>query len=166
MDFSISHEATVLFWSTLGGVCIAFIFDLFRALRLKAHTETFFSGIHDIVFWLIATVIMFFIIFFTNNGTLRLYQFFGAFSGAMIYFLLLSRFVLFLIGFISDKIYNFFKIFFKIVLTPLMFMYKILYVSLSFVFVPVFRLIRKIYINMILYIKKSCKYFIITLKKK
>ena len=81
MNFSVSHELFVLLQSALAGVLIAFVFDIFRIVRNKVTTGVFLSSVQDVLFWILATLIMFFFIYFANKGALRFYQFMGAILG-------------------------------------------------------------------------------------
>lgn len=157
MNFSITFEVFTLLYSTLAGITIAAIYDLFKILRKTTKAGIFFSAITDIVFWILATAIMFFVIFNVNNGKLRWYQFFGAFSGGIIWFLLFSRPFIFLICRFIDIFFKIFEFFLKILLTPLKFMYNIIYVSLSFVFSPVLRLFKRTFRKICYNIGKSVK---------
>lgn len=159
MGFSVSHELFVLLYSSLAGVLIALIFDIFRIIRKKVSTGMFLSAAQDILFWIVATLIMFFVIYFANKGTLRLYQFVGAFSGAFLYFLLLSRWItLFLCRFI-DIFCKILEFFLKILLTPLKITYKLLCVSLSFSVLPIVKLLKKIIKKLIYKLRKNFRAF-------
>lgn len=126
-DFSVSKEAFVFLCSVLCGAVIFFVFDLFRLLRKKSGACTFFVHIQDGMFWLIAFLIMFFVIFYANNGTLRFYEILGASLGALIYGFTLSGWVFWLLEKVTDLFSGIFKFFLKILLTPLYFAYNILY---------------------------------------
>jgi len=157
MDFSISKEVFILLSSSLSGALISVIFDLFKLLRKKAHTGTILSAIHDIVFWIIATAIMFFTVFYVSNGRLRWYQFLGAISGSLLYFLILSRPLSFFLERFFDIFFKFFEFFLKILLTPLKITYNILDVSLSFLISPIVRILKKLIKKIIFSIRKNMK---------
>ncbi len=74
----------------------------------------------------VACAVIFFINLTLHGGILRVYEFFGAILGALIYKLTISRIILFLLLKITAFLTSFFKVFFKIVLTPIKFMYKML----------------------------------------
>ena len=62
-EFSVSKEAFVFLCSTAGGAAIFFVYDLFRLLRKKSGYLALFTHIQDVVFWLVAFSIMFFVVF-------------------------------------------------------------------------------------------------------
>jgi len=159
MDFSISKEVFILLSSSLSGALISVIFDLFKLLRKKAHTGTILSAIHDIVFWIIATAIMFFTVFYVSNGRLRWYQFLGAISGSLLYFLILSRPLSFFLERFFDIFFKFFEFFLKILLTPLKITYKLLCVSLSFAVLPIVKLLKKIIKKLTYKLRKNFRAF-------
>ncbi len=138
-DFSVSKEAFVFLCSALSGAVIFFVYDLFRLTRKKSGADRLFIHIQDGMFWLIAFLIMFFVIFFVNNGTLRFYEILGAALGALIYGLTLSGWVFSLLEKTVDIFSRIFKVFLKILLTPLYFMYNILYKYICLLLRPFIR---------------------------
>lgn len=144
MNFSVSHELYVLFQSALAGILIAFVFDIFRIIRKKVTTGVILSAAQDILFWILATVIMFFFIYFANKGALRFYQFLGAFLGSLLYFLLLSKWIFVFLCHFIDIFCKIFEFFLKILLTPLKITYKLICVSFSFTILPIARVFKKI----------------------
>ena len=157
MFFSLSHELFVFLHSIFAGVLISIVFDIFRMIRKKVSIGVFLSSAQDIVFWIIATIIMFFVIYHTNNGAIRFYQFLGALFGSFLYFLSASRFVsLFLCRFI-DVFCRISEFFLKILLTPLKFMYKLLCVVMYFAIFPAFRVLKKIFKNLFFSLRKNFK---------
>ena len=127
------QEFYILFCSVLAGIVICAVYDFLKIIRRKSQSGILFSNIHDMLFLIIAVGIMFYIIFSVSDGKLRFYQIFGAFSGAFFYFLTLSRSVTYLILKIIAVFLKIFDFFLKILLTPLKFMYKIIYGFLYFI---------------------------------
>lgn len=143
MDFSITQEIRVLLASVCSGFLIGILYDLMRTVRSFAGPSNPMTALQDAVFWFLATMILFFTIFHTNNGIVRWYEFFGAFWGAFLYFWVLSQLMRFLLKKITQILMKIFVFFCKILLTPLCFMYNIIYKGLLFVFVPVFKVLRR-----------------------
>ncbi|MBR2499450.1 MAG: spore cortex biosynthesis protein YabQ [Clostridia bacterium] len=144
MDFSIANEVYILCFSVLTGMLISFLYDLFRTIRIEAKTGMFLSGIHDVLFWALATLIMFFLVFFTNDGRLRWYHIFGASLGSILYFLTMSKAIIFFVRQFIGIFLKIFELFLKILLTPLKFTYNILYGCLSFIISPVLRVFKRL----------------------
>ncbi len=143
MDFSVTHEAYVFLISVLSGAGMGLIYDLLRCVRRCAKSTDVITDIEDIIFWAISIAVMFFSIFFTNHGVVRWYQFFGVILGSILYFLTLSRVICICVQKIIEIFLKIFIFFCKILLTPLLFTFNILYRSILFIFVPIFRLFVK-----------------------
>jgi spore cortex biosynthesis protein YabQ len=94
MILSISEQVIVFLWTTVCGIVIAFIYDLFRVFRKAVKTGGHVIFIQDILFWLIACFIMFISIYHSNDGELRGFLFLGAFLGVVLYALLFSKAVM------------------------------------------------------------------------
>ena len=62
---------------TLTGILIGILFDIFRIARKSFNTSDFITHIEDILFLLIAGVLLFFTIFKFNNGEIRSYVIIG-----------------------------------------------------------------------------------------
>lgn len=133
MDFSISKEVCVFLWAALTGAVLVFIYDLFRLLRKKGESSNLLVQIQDGVFWAIALFVMFAVVFSVNNGRVRFYEILGAVLGAVLYHLTLSPLVFKGISFLTEIFLKIFVFFLKILLTPLVFMYNIMYRCVNFV---------------------------------
>jgi spore cortex biosynthesis protein YabQ len=72
---------------------IAFIYDLFRIKRKAVRTANILIYIEDFIYWIIVAVVMFTIVYYSNEGEIRGYTFIGTVVGAVLYALLLSKLV-------------------------------------------------------------------------
>ena len=113
------------------GVCVSMLFDFFRALRkvIKMNNPT--VHITDCFFWIGALGISCFCVFFLNDGLLRTFVIISFLLGIVLYFFTLSRLFFMLFLKIIEIICHFINLFFKILLTPLKFSYKIIVVCFS-----------------------------------
>jgi len=133
---SISNQVNIFLWSILGGMSIAFVYDIFRVKRRIIKTNNIITYIEDLLYWSISAAIMFAIVYIGNDGEIRGYIFLGNIIGAVLYILLLSRIVMF----ISLKVINYlrkvlktlwniftypFKVIFRFISIPCIFFYKI-----------------------------------------
>ena len=159
MGISVSHELTVLLFSVLSGIIISLIFDILKIIRKKTYAGVFISALSDIIFWLFATLIMFFAIYYINRGRLRFYQLAGALAGAVFYFSLLSEWISAFLCHFIDIFCRIFEFFLKILLTPLKITYKLLCVSLFFITKPVIRISKILVCKSRYVIKKNIKTF-------
>lgn len=145
MDFSISKEAFVFLSAVLCGGLLHVLYDLFFIIRKKSAEEKIVIHVQDGLFWILAFFIIFFSLLTINGGIVRFYELLGVVLGVVLYHLTLSRFILKLVCkilAISSKIFNFFL---KILLTPLRFLYNIIYRYICIIFLPMKKLIRRLY---------------------
>ena len=68
MILSISEQVIVFLWTTVCGMIIAFVYDIFRIFRKAVKTGSLVTFVQDLLFWLIACIIMFLSIFNCNYG--------------------------------------------------------------------------------------------------
>lgn len=126
MILSVSEQVIVFLWTTVSGMAIAFVYDIFRIIRKAVRTGGFAVFVQDILFWLIACIIMFISIYRSNDGELRGFLFFGAFLGAVLYAMLFSKAVMGSSLFIINVTARAVKILIYIVLYPFRFLVKLL----------------------------------------
>lgn len=166
MEFSLAREAYVFLASTLCGVCIGIVYDLMRTVRSFSKPSASMTDVFDIIFWFLASIIMFFTIHHINAGKMRWYEFLGAFLGAVLYFLSLSNFFRYILCNIVEIFSKIFAFFCKILLTPLLFAYNIIYKGIVFVFSPIFKLAKRFLRAFAIKFKASAKRTKMTLLRK
>lgn len=143
MEFSVTQEVYVFLSSVLSGMFICVVYDLLRVMRSYTKTTHAITDIQDIIFWCIAIIIMFFTVFHTNRGAVRWYEFLGALLGSVIYFFALSKVFCIVLKKIINIFLKIFVFFCKILLTPLVFTYNIIYKSILFIFAPIFKFLQR-----------------------
>jgi spore cortex biosynthesis protein YabQ len=94
MNTVAGYELTVFAGAMASGVILAFLYDLFRVKRRFVRTSAIFIHIEDILFWVIAAIIVFLTSYIISSGETRPYFFSGVFLGGLVYCLLLSKMVL------------------------------------------------------------------------
>ena len=166
MGFSLAQEAYVFLATALCGFCIGVVYDLMRSVRSFSKPSASLTDVHDIIFWTLASVIMFFTIHHINAGKMRWYEFLGAFLGAVLYFLAFSKIFRYLLCKTVEIFSKIFAFFCKILLTPLLFAYNIIYKGIVFVFAPIFKLIMRFLRKFKLKFKTAAKRTKVTLLKK
>ena len=97
------EQVYIFLWSILTGAILGLLFDLFRGLRFKG-IKDIWVYIQDIIFWLVAALIIIVSAFVINEGELRGYMLIGYLLGAGFYMLLFSKYILAILHFIFDKI--------------------------------------------------------------
>lgn len=86
------HELFVMVSSALSGIVMGFVYDFFRAVKTCFSQKIFW--LFDLLFWVFAGVIFYLFIYFSNNASLRWYEFVFCILGAVVYWFFASRFVL------------------------------------------------------------------------
>ena len=103
---------------SLTGIGLGVLFDFFRALRKTFKTPDLVTYLEDIIYWILAGIIVLYNIWFFNDGEIRIYMILGILIGAVIYTLTLSTIFIKINYFIMSKI--------KIILTFISKIFKII----------------------------------------
>ncbi len=138
MRMNMTADMISFFMSVLSGIICGIVYDVFRVLRWLPAGKRLVS-LFDFVFLTISAFVVTAVFYIYNECSLRLYMIVGVIIGSVLYFMILSR----LIIAVLKKIIEIIKFFFKILLTPIVFLYKIL---LAYVFKPLGKLIKRIYL--------------------
>ena len=119
MILSVSEQARLFLLACAAGFAIGFVYDIFRLVRVAIPHPTVLIQLEDVAYWLLAVGGMFIFLQHTMDGEVRVYSIFGAFLGALIYFLTLSVVIMA----VSTAIINFIKkaltVLLNVVLIPL-----------------------------------------------
>ena len=123
----LEYELTTFIASIVAAFATGILYDLFRAVRGYCKSALFC----DILMWVSTLALLLWMWFFVAEGKVRWYMVAGLFLSGIIYFLSVSKYVLFVLRFLVGLIYSFFRIFFKILLTPPRFLCKMIYVYIG-----------------------------------
>lgn len=116
---SLLQESHILLNTILGGILIAFIYDLYKIFRQIFHPKKIATLIQDLLFWLIISLVAFYILIMTNEGALRFYNFLGFFLGSLSYNYTLSKKVTQIILYLLNKTKSFLIDLYQLTLYPL-----------------------------------------------
>lgn len=75
------------------GLGLGVIFDIYRVVSDELRLSRWIIAILDILYWMAAAVAVFKVLYYSNQGELRIFVFIGLFIGLGVYFLLFSSFV-------------------------------------------------------------------------
>ncbi len=81
------------FVMVLAGVALGVVYDVYRTFRLLAKPGVLSTAIYDLVFWVVATILVLCAVFYASWGEVRIYVFIGTVTGALLYFRLASHVV-------------------------------------------------------------------------
>ena len=121
MKIFIEAQVMALLGAFLLGCCIGFLYDVLRIFRVRCRWRPL-TGVFDILFWVFSVPMVFFHALTIGDGTVRIYMLLGIVGGVSLYFLLLSRPILFL----GYKAADFIGIMFYILAKPLQWIWFIL----------------------------------------
>ena len=121
-----AREVYALFGMVVTGAGAGVLFDILYALRSSMKIP---ASVTDAVFWMISTAGAATAFIYFNNSVIRGYEIIALIIGAVLYFLTISniikRYFIVIFEFFFEKI----KFICKILLTPLRFLYKMLYIE-------------------------------------
>lgn len=121
----VENQAYLFLVFSLTGVIIGILFDFFRVLRMTYKTSDIVTYIEDILFWILAGIIILYSIWYFNDGEIRLFMILGIIMGAIIYALTLSNIFIKINSFIMSKIKKVIEFLCNIVELPIKFIIKI-----------------------------------------
>lgn len=126
MKIDLNAEVITFLYAVLCGGACGICFDFFRAVRKKVKAGAAVTGVTDMLFWICTSVVVGYFSFYVNQGMVRAFVLCGLILGVVLYFLLISKAVFWLFLKIIEIICKIINLFFKILLTPLQFSYKII----------------------------------------
>lgn len=91
MNEAISVELQFFLISILWGVLIILAYDILRIFRRLIPHNAFVLAIEDIVFWVLASLFIFAMIYTMNNGTIRGFSVMGMGIGMTLYYFIFSE---------------------------------------------------------------------------
>ena len=147
----IENQAYLFGIFIINGILIGLLFDFFRILRKSFKTNDFITYLEDILFWILAGIILLYSIFIFNNGEIRLFMFLAVLLGIIIYIMSISSYIIKL----NVRIINCFKII----------IIKIFNI-MSIPFTYIIKILRKIFFRPISFIIINIKKFSINYSKK
>lgn len=98
MNQGITIELQFFMISILWGALVLLAYDLLRILRRIIPHSSFFIAVQDMIFWVLASVFIFAMIYVKNSGTIRGFSVMGMVIGVVIYHYILSDWVVTLIS--------------------------------------------------------------------
>ena len=122
----VENQAYLFLVFSLTGVILGVLFDFFRVLRKTFKTGDFVTYIEDILYWILAGIIILYNIWFFNDGEIRVFMILGILMGAIIYCLTLSPIFIKIDYFFMKKIKGVFKLLYNILKIPIEFMINLL----------------------------------------
>lgn len=139
IELTMPRELVVFFVMVCCGAAVAVFFDFLRAVRIFFKPNAIVVGITDTVFWVLSAFAAAACVWNFYDGKLRFFEPVGLGLGVVLYFSLLSKWILRFFLFLIENIFKIVRVIFKILLTPALFLYKILVVPIKGITVSVYR---------------------------
>jgi spore cortex biosynthesis protein YabQ len=92
--FSTSNQAYVFLATVYAGFIIGFIYDCCRMIRKITKPGIWLTGVMDLLFWIVMGGLSFLVIFYVNDGEVRIYTIAGFAIGWALYVLTLSPYIM------------------------------------------------------------------------
>ncbi|TCZ74328.1 spore cortex biosynthesis protein YabQ [Paenibacillus albiflavus] len=125
-----------LFMMICGGMAMGAIYDLFRLLyeQLKLPRWTIIPM--DITYWIVATILIFQMLYSSNQGQLRMFVFVGMVAGVLLYYFVFGKIVtkiyLFIFKMVTETYRIILKIFDIFLIRPAIILYKVVIILFGF----------------------------------
>ena len=91
MNKAITVELQFFLISILWGAILLAVYDCLRILRRLVKHSVFFVALEDMIFWVVAAVFIFFMIYRENDGIIRGFSVMGMGIGMVLYHFILSE---------------------------------------------------------------------------
>lgn len=139
---AIGQEALFLGVSILLGAGLFVVYDILRIFRRLVPHGNIWIGVEDFLYWITCTMAVFVMLYQENDGMVRGFALGGVVLGMLLYYMLLSRYVIKLNVLVLQKVMGAFK------------------KAIGFLFGPLWRISRKI----LVFTRKQLKKFIQAVK--
>jgi spore cortex biosynthesis protein YabQ len=93
MNEAITVELQFFLISVLWGAMILLVYDILRIFRRLIPHNSLFLALEDLIFWVLASVFIFAMIYTMNNGTIRGFSVMGMGIGMLLYHFIFSELV-------------------------------------------------------------------------
>jgi spore cortex biosynthesis protein YabQ len=138
----IANQVYVFLYAILSGAIVALLYDILRIKRRAIKTNVIIVGLEDILYWIVAAILLFLTVYKSNSGEMRGYIFLGNAIGVILYEELLSKFIISSSVMIINIIKKVVSLIFRILFYPFKVIFKILAIPLSFIFKQLLRFVK------------------------
>jgi len=133
---TLSMQGLTMAFMLLSGLGMGAVFDGYRVVSNELRLPRWWLPVFDLVYWMAAAVIVYRVLYASNNGELRAYVFIGLAFGVIIYYALLSRATVAAIKWIITAVRAVIGFILKcidvLIIKPVLLLYKLIRVILAF----------------------------------
>lgn len=123
------------------GMSLGVLYDIIRIFRRTIKHSNIIINIEDFMYWVMFGIVVFLVLYSKNYGQIRFFCIIGIALGILIYFLLLSHYIIVVSVKVIDIIKKILLLFFRIIFTPIKILVKIIITP----FILFGRLMKKVY---------------------
>ncbi|MBR3943187.1 MAG: spore cortex biosynthesis protein YabQ [Clostridia bacterium] len=87
----VGSEIRVFFLCAFAGIACAFLYDVFKMIRLVCNTGVRITFVLDMLFWILTALLAFSMLLYTNYGEFRVFEAIAMLFGVCLYFLSISK---------------------------------------------------------------------------
>ncbi|NIK80093.1 spore cortex biosynthesis protein YabQ [Paenibacillus castaneae] len=120
----------------LSGLGMGIVFDGYRVVSNELKFPKWWLPVLDVVYWMAAALIVFRVLYASNNGEVRAYVFIGLAIGVILYYLLFSKIVIIIVKWVISAVRALINFVLKclniLIVKPLLLLYKLVLVILGF----------------------------------
>lgn len=127
----ISDETVLFLAMTACGAAVSVLYDFMRAVRGAVKSGAVLTAVTDVIFAFVSFAAASWCVLAFGDGRLRIFEAIGMLIGAALYFAALSGVIYKIFLYCIKKFLKITSFIFKILLTPLLFLYKILRVPIK-----------------------------------
>lgn len=118
MDNSITVQGYIFLTALYGGLLIGFAYDIYRAIRYFLKPKKAATILGDIIFWILISLMTFYILIKSSWGEIRGYILFGFILGAILYLKVLAKIIYPVLKTLFDCVGKAFKKFIDFIFFP------------------------------------------------
>ncbi|CAI3678218.1 spore cortex biosynthesis protein YabQ [Clostridium neonatale] len=118
MPLQISMQFNIVFFSILAGIITGILFDMYRIIRGLSNFKAVVI-VEDILFWILASIIVFTFLLYTNYAFLTPYVYIFICCTILLYMIFISKYFYSIEKFILDIIFKIIRVILKNLSYPL-----------------------------------------------
>lgn len=118
MPLQISMQFNIVFFSILAGIITGILFDIYRIIRGLSNFKAVMI-VEDILFWILASIIVFTFLLYTNYAFLTPYVYIFICCTILLYMIFISKYFYSIEKFILDIIFKIIRVILKNLSYPL-----------------------------------------------
>ncbi|WP_063845970.1 spore cortex biosynthesis protein YabQ [Paenibacillus sp. FJAT-27812] len=120
----------------LSGLGMGTVFDGYRVMSNELKFPRWWLPVLDVIYWMAAALVVFRVLYASNNGEVRAYVFIGLAIGIILYYLLLSKIVIIVVKWVIGAVRKLIAFVLKcleiLIVKPILLLYKLVMVILAF----------------------------------